>query len=368
MSLFQSTCTVFIILFLVYSSLSNAIRSFPITEQERVSEKTLIRLFEDDLDLPRFAEAPEYRNGNECSRSHASSSHVHISMTLDSEYLRGTMAAIHSVLKHSSCPENIFFHFIASESDSVKPSSLIRSTFPSLNFQVYHFDETHVKTLISSSIRIALENPLNYARNYLADILEQDCVDRVIYLDSDVVLVDDIQKLWDIELTNSRVIGAPQYCHTNFTTYFTDDFWFDSSLSKVFQGRNPCYFNTGVMIMDLVKWRAGNYTEKIEKWMELQKETRIYELGSLPPFLLVFGGDIEAIDHKWNQHGLGGDNVKGSCRLLHPGPVSLLHWSGKGKPWLRLDEGNPCPLDHLWLPYDLYLHNHHHRHQLYQDM
>ncbi|KAJ0254970.1 hypothetical protein HA466_0098010 [Hirschfeldia incana] len=46
----------------------------------------------------------------------------------------------------------------------------------------------------------------------------------------------------------------------------------------------------------------------------------------------------------WNQHGLGGDNVKGSCRDLHPGPVSLLHWSGSRKPWFRLDSRRPCPL------------------------
>lgn len=88
--------------------------------------------------------------------------------------------------------------------------------------------------------------------------------------------------------------------------------------------------------------------------MEVQKKKRIYELGSLPPFLLVFGGSVEPIDHRWNQHGLGGDNVQGSCRPLHPGPVSLLHWSGKGKPWVRLDSNHPCPLDHLWHPYDLY--------------
>lgn len=90
--------------------------------------------------------------------------------------------------------------------------------------------------------------------------------------------------------------------------------------------------------------------------MEIQKRYRIYELGSLPPFLLVFAGDVEAVEHRWNQHGLGGDNVEGLCRDLHPGPVSLLHWSGKGKPWLRLDSKRPCPLDGLWAPYDLFKH------------
>ncbi|KAG2325379.1 hypothetical protein Bca52824_008107 [Brassica carinata] len=92
--------------------------------------------------------------------------------------------------------------------------------------------------------------------------------------------------------------------------------------------------------------------------MEIQKRDRIYELGSLPPFLLVFAGEVAPIEHRWNQHGLGGDNVRGSCRDLHPGPVSLLHWSGSGKPWFRLDSGRPCPLDSLWAPYDLYGHSH----------
>ena len=106
-------------------------------------------------------------------------------------------------------------------------------------------------------------------------------------------------------------------------------------------------------MIDLHRWREGDYTTKIEEWMELQKRMRIYELGSLPPFLLVFAGNIAPVDHRWNQHGLGGDNFRGLCRDLHPGPVSLLHWSGKGKPWVRLDANRPCPLDALWAPYDL---------------
>lgn len=87
--------------------------------------------------------------------------------------------------------------------------------------------------------------------------------------------------------------------------------------------------------------------------MEIQREDRIYELGSLPPFLLVFAGEIAGIDRRWNQHGLGGDNLTGNCREIHAGAVSLLHWSGKGKPWIRLDSNTPCSFDIIWSHYDL---------------
>ncbi|TKY58573.1 galacturonosyltransferase 9 [Spatholobus suberectus] len=315
------------------------------------------RSFPPAATFPRFAEAPHYRNGIDCPvPTNNDPSFVHIAMTLDSDYLRGTLAAVHSVLRHATCPENVFFHFITAESDSTRPrvTQVVRATFPSLgrHFRVYLFRERAVAALISASVRRALESPLNYARNYLGDILD---VDRVIYLDSDLVVVDDVRKLWRATLsTSSRVVAAPEYCHANFTKYFTDRFWSSPVLPRVFGSRRVCYFNTGVMVMDLRKWREGGYTKRLEKWMALQKSTRIYELGSLPPFLLVFAGEVEPVDHRWNQHGLGGDNVDGVCRDLHHGPVSLLHWSGKGKPWVRLDENRPCPLDRLWEPYDLF--------------
>ncbi|KAL0385635.1 UNVERIFIED_CONTAM: putative galacturonosyltransferase-like 9 [Sesamum radiatum] len=354
--------TVAFLLVVLHSPLmSLGIRSFPNTGLLTVTDSR----FRDHFG---FSEAPDYRNGVECPLTLTPSSSsgdsvtscdpllVHVAMTLDSEYLRGSMAAVHSVLRHASCPEHIFFHFISAEFDPESPrvlTRLVRSVFPSLNFKVYIFREDTVINLISSSIRSALENPLNYARNYLGDMIDP-CVSRVIYLDSDVVFVDDILKLWGVKMGEGRIIGAPEYCHANFTKYFTDRFWSDPILTRVFESRNPCYFNTGVMVMDLEKWREGHFRKKIENWMELQRKNRIYELGSLPPFLLVFGGNVEPIDHRWNQHGLGGDNVAGSCRALHPGPVSLLHWSGKGKPWVRLDEKRPCPLDYLWEPYDLF--------------
>ncbi|XP_054803343.1 probable galacturonosyltransferase-like 4 [Prosopis cineraria] len=272
-------------------------------------------------------------------------------MTLDSNYLRGTMAAVLSMLKHSTCPENMEFHFLWARFQPLVFFT-IKSTFPYLKFKIYRFESNRVRAKISQSIRQALDQPLNYARIYLSDIIP-GCVKRVIYLDSDLVVVDDIAKLWNVSL-EGKVVAAPEYCGANFTRYFTDVFWVERELARTFEGRRPCYFNTGVMVVDVEKWREGRYTQKMEEWMRVQKQKRIYHLGSLPPFLLALAGNITGIDHRWNQHGLGGDNVEGKCRSLHPGPISLLHWSGKGKPWLRLDARKPCPVDHLWAPYDLY--------------
>ncbi|XP_050208470.1 probable galacturonosyltransferase-like 1 [Mercurialis annua] len=305
----------------------------------------------------KFKEAPQFYNSPTCpslslNDDVCGDQAVHVAMTLDFPYLRGTMAAIFSVIQHSSCPENLRFHFISSSPSSHHLYSTITSSFPYLHSHIYTFSTSPVTGLISTSIRQALDSPLNYARNYLSELLPQ-CVKKVVYLDSDIILVDDISTLSATPLGPTAVLAAPEYCNANFSSYFTPTFWSNPSLSLTFAGRNACYFNTGVMVIDLERWRDGDYTSKIIEWMELQKRMRIYELGSLPPFLLVFAGNIAPVDHKWNQHGLGGDNYRGLCRELHPGPVSLLHWSGKGKPWVRLDNNRACPLDALWAPYDL---------------
>ncbi|OIT07587.1 PREDICTED: probable galacturonosyltransferase-like 6 [Nicotiana attenuata] len=339
--------TISIVIILTYPFL----QSCPPTEATKSSNSNHDPLF-------NYRQSPHFKNSAKCEifptisiRSKiCNPSLVHISMTLDTKFLRGSVAAIHSILQHSHCPENLFFHFISSESINLEP--YMGKIFPSLAFKIYYFNPGIVQNKISSTIREALEHPLNYARNYLAELLEP-CVERVIYLDSDIILVDDISNLWKTSL-GSRTVGSPEYCNANFTNYFTPKFWSHKKFFRVFRGRRPCYFNTGVMVIDLSKWRKYRYTRKLERWMKIQRVHRIYELGSLPPFLLVFGGKISSIHQKWNQHGLGGDNLSGSCRNIHGGPVSLLHWSGGGKPWLRLDSGNSCPLDEIWARYDLH--------------
>ncbi|KAI9113409.1 hypothetical protein K1719_015336 [Acacia pycnantha] len=190
------------------------------------------------------------------------------------------------------------------QANGIKPSSAfvlhltIYTSFPYLKFQIYPFDDLTVAGLISTSIGNALDCPLNYACNYLPSLLPPS-VHKVVYLDSNLVIVDDTVELAATPMSSDQVLAPHKYCNANFTTYFTLTFWSNPSLSLTFAGhRKPCNFNTRVMVIDLERWRAGDYTRKIEEWMEPQKRIRIYELGSLPPFLLVFIGNIAPVDHK----------------------------------------------------------------------
>ncbi|CAN1163752.1 Probable galacturonosyltransferase-like 2 [Linum perenne] len=80
----------------------------------------LLQHFNSSSNALTFKEAPQFYNSPDCpSINHhhfCSDIAVHVAMTLDTVYLRGSMAAILSVLQHSSCPQNIAFHFVASAS------------------------------------------------------------------------------------------------------------------------------------------------------------------------------------------------------------------------------------------------------------
>ncbi|KAG0470351.1 hypothetical protein HPP92_017051 [Vanilla planifolia] len=189
-----------------------------------------------------YIEAPHFANSEACPTSTAGEcdpSVVHIAMNLDSRYLRGSIAAVHSVLRHTVCPKSLFFHFVVLDYGDALPAA-IRVVFPSLRFRVYRFQEDRVRGLISASVRAALENPLNYARNYLADLLPP-CVRRVVYLDSDIIAVDDVRRLWEssaagFDAAPDAVIAAPEYCNANFTRYFTAAFWNGPWGQKAFEG------------------------------------------------------------------------------------------------------------------------------------
>lgn len=59
-------------------------------------------------------------------------------------------------------------------------------------------------------------------------------------------------------------------------------------------------------------WHDGDRFGQAEVHGSGRAVESMSSIGSLPSFLLVFAGLMAPIEHRWNQHRLGGDNVRGS--------------------------------------------------------
>jgi lipopolysaccharide biosynthesis glycosyltransferase len=102
-------------------------------------------------------------------------------------------------------------------------------------------------------------------------------------------------------------------------------------------------FNAGVYVVDLDKWRAQKLTKQIREIALMNREEKMYKLGSQAPLALAIGDNFERLPWIWNAKV---SNFVRDDRQANKDDACILHWSGPEKPW----EENGFHKD-LWLPY-----------------
>lgn len=93
-----------------------------------------------------------------------------------------------------------------------------------------------------------------YGALVLPDILPEEW-DRVIYLDCDTITRSSLSELWETPL-NGRILGAvvDSYVPTVGSPYGV------SCWREIGMGRDFPYFNSGVLLIDLIAWRRERIT------------------------------------------------------------------------------------------------------------
>ncbi|KAL0450490.1 UNVERIFIED_CONTAM: putative galacturonosyltransferase 14 [Sesamum latifolium] len=117
---------------------------------------------------------------------------------------------------------------------------------------------------------------LNHLRIYLPELFPN--LDKVVFLDDDVVIQRDLSPLWKLIL-----------------------------MGKLME------------LLKLVKNLKSNLT--------------LWKLGTLPPALIAFKGHVHPIDPSWHMLGLGYQN-KTNIESLEK--AAVIHYNGQSKPWLEI--------------------------------
>lgn len=189
------------------------------------------------------------------------------------------------------------------------------------------------KLLVRSPKYISL---LNHLRMYIPQLFPK--LDKVVFLDDDVVIQRDLSRLWDVDL-EGKVNGAVETCKGDdewvmskrFKIYFN----FSHPLVATHLDPNECPWAYGMNIFDLRAWRKSNITETYHWWLRenLKSNLTLWRLGTLPPALIAFRGHIHPIEPSWHMLGLGYQN---KTNIENVKKAAVIHYNGQSKPWLQI--------------------------------
>ncbi|CAM5597614.1 general stress protein A [Streptomyces purpurascens] len=173
-------------------------------------------------------------------------------------------------------------------------------------------------------------------RLHIGEIVPED-VHRVIYLDVDTIVLDDLAELYDTDLGGAPIGAvinevAPARLLTLGTTR--------ASLSQT-GAKAPGYVNAGVLLIDMDQWRAEGITPRaVHIYRTYGKDIPTLDQDILNH---LFAERWAPIPSKWNkfiEHPVHGRFGQGRMEYLTR-REGIIHYIGADKPWSDEFPDNP---------------------------
>eukprot|EP01018_Ginkgo_biloba_P011374 Gb_30482 [translate_table: standard] len=189
---------------------------------------------------------------------------------------------------------------------------------------------------------------MNHVRIYLPELFPD--LEKVVFLDDDIVVQHDLSPLWDIDL-QGKVNGAVETCRGDDSWVMSKRFksYFNFSHPLIADNFDPeqCAWAYGMNIFDLQAWRKNGIREIYHHWLNenLKSNLRLWRMGTLPPALIAFNGLVHPIDPSWHMLGLG---YQSKTNLTNVQKAAVIHYNGRAKPWLDIAFSELRP---LWAKY-----------------
>ena len=237
---------------------------------------------------------------------------IPIFFACDENYVPYLDVAIISIIKNSSKNNNYEITILENGISKESKNKLLKHSKGNISISFYDTNK------VIEPIKAQLPNVFYYGlaayfRLFIETTFPQ--YDKAIYLDSDVVLLTDIAKLYDTDL-GDNLVGAVYEQNTDRDPMFTN------YVSDIIGIPPHTYFNSGVMVMNLKEFRKFGVQRRF-----IEMLTK-YNFDSLAPdqeYMNVICHDrVKYLPTGWNKH---------SFPEAPEGPLNLCHFALANKPW-----------------------------------
>lgn len=232
-------------------------------------------------------------------------SSVNVCFASDNNYAKYAGVVIASILYNAKEETDLTFYILdggiseqhKSEIYSLKSIKDCKINFVPINeedFEDYKRVKTHKYITLATYYRLKLPTLLPN-------------VDRVVYLDCDIVVNDDLTELFNTKLTTEAFAGV-------------------HDINKKMVEKSPTYVNAGVLVIDLANMRQQQLEQKFLEWTIEHQKT--IQCGDQEIINEVCIGNIKVVDDTWNVQ--ASDFMNRSAYIKEP---KIIHFVAKNKPW-----------------------------------
>ena len=264
---------------------------------------------------------------------------IHIAAACDEAYAMPLAVMLRSLADNLGVGRSAVAHIIFDTLSSVARTRLQASvTTDRLHIQWVPVNPVGCAS-VSTPIRAYDHiSPVSYFRLLLPDALPAQ-LQRVIYLDCDLVVLGDMGTLWDIDLNDHYAAAVPELTADSHLVSSPQGIrlWRELGLAADLE-----QFNSGVLLINLDKWRAEFvkqralvYLEKAADWLRWHDQEALN---------VVFAGDWLRLDVRWN---LTMRHLMKSVPVTYK-PPCIIHYHSAEKPW---HAGYPFALADVFFDY-----------------
>lgn len=207
---------------------------------------------------------------------------LHIAYSSDNNYVRHLGASMVSLFEHNRDSNHIVIH-ILDNGIGENSKEKINAIAENYNREIRYYDFNNIKEKLTIDVpdTIAISA---YSRLFLSSTINEE-VDKVIYLDSDSIVLGSFSDLWSQNVDNFYVAGVLDNATPN-------------TKSKIGLEVDSPYINSGFLLINLKMWRKYN-AERLMIDFILQHEGNVYhhDQGVING---VFANNIKILEPKYN--------------------------------------------------------------------
>lgn len=164
-----------------------------------------------------------------------------------------------------------------------------------------------------------------YQKLTLGEWLPADA-EKVLWLDCDLLVLDDIMPLWDTDLGKWHVLAVPDQRVPLVSSRFGVAAYRELGLPA-----ETRYFNAGVLLIDLARWRGDDVARRSMDYLNKYRDRVFFwDQEALNAVLAGMWGELEDV---WNQNPTIEHLVSSHKDSRRSSKTRIAHFSGNLKPW-----------------------------------